>query len=52
LTYSLALTPTKAGTRVRMTHSGLTDENAARKDYKDGWAGVLQLLYDWFVISV
>jgi uncharacterized protein YndB with AHSA1/START domain len=43
------LTPTKKGTRVRMTHSGLTDEHAARKDYKDGWTGVLQLLYEWLL---
>jgi uncharacterized protein YndB with AHSA1/START domain len=46
------LTATPKGTHVKMTHSGLTNENVARKDYKDGWAGVLQLLYDWFIISV
>jgi uncharacterized protein YndB with AHSA1/START domain len=38
------LTPTKHGTRVRVIHSGLTNETMARKDYGAGWAGVLQLL--------
>lgn len=38
------LTPTKAGTRVRVTHSGLAQEPASRKDYGQGWVGVLNLL--------
>jgi len=42
------LTPIKGGTRVRVTHSGLTDENIARRDYGAGWTGVLQLLQNHF----
>jgi uncharacterized protein YndB with AHSA1/START domain len=38
------LTPTKSGTRVKVTHSGLRSEPAARKDYAGGWPGVLQEL--------
>jgi len=38
------LTPTKNGTRVRVTHSGLTQEPVSRKDYTGGWEGVLRLL--------
>lgn len=38
------LTPTPRGTHVRVTHSGLRNENIARKDYGQGWVGVLQLL--------
>jgi uncharacterized protein YndB with AHSA1/START domain len=38
------LTPDAAGTRVKVTHSGLTQEDAARKDYSIGWAGVLDTL--------
>jgi uncharacterized protein YndB with AHSA1/START domain len=38
------LTPTPAGTRVRVTHSGLAGEGIARRDYGHGWAGVLRLL--------
>jgi uncharacterized protein YndB with AHSA1/START domain len=38
------LTPTKAGTRVRVKHSGLAQEEAARKDYSRGWPGVLDML--------
>lgn len=38
------LTPTQAGTRVRVTHSELAQESVARKDYGSGWLGVLQLL--------
>ena len=38
------LEPTKAGTRVRVTHSGLANEPTARKDYRGGWVGVLNLL--------
>jgi hypothetical protein len=29
---------------VKVTHSGLTQEDAARKDYSSGWAGVLDAL--------
>ena len=42
------LSPTKTGTRVKVTHSGLEKENIARKDYGAGWAGVLRLLKDHF----
>ena len=35
------LTPTKAGTRVKMTHSGLASEVDASKAYAGGWPGVL-----------
>jgi uncharacterized protein YndB with AHSA1/START domain len=42
------LTPTKSGTHVRVTHSGLAGENLARKDYGAGWAGVVQLLKGHF----
>lgn len=38
------LTPTRTGTHVRVTHSGLTHEPISRKDYKAGWVGVLRLL--------
>jgi uncharacterized protein YndB with AHSA1/START domain len=38
------LIPTAKGTRVRVTHSGLRDEPISRKDYGQGWVGVLQLL--------
>lgn len=40
------LTPTATGTRVRVTHSALTQEPTARKDYTAGWIGVLGLLKD------
>ena len=36
------LTATKSGTHVKVTHSGLTAEPQARKDYAGGWPGVLQ----------
>jgi uncharacterized protein YndB with AHSA1/START domain len=36
------LTPIKSGTHVKVTHSGLTAEPDARKDYAGGWPGVLQ----------
>jgi len=42
------LTPTQHGTHVKVTHSGLSKENIARKDYGAGWAGVLQLLKNYF----
>jgi uncharacterized protein YndB with AHSA1/START domain len=38
------LTPTKIGTHVKVTHSGLEAEPAAFKDYAGGWPGVLQEL--------
>ena len=38
------LTRTAKGTRVRVTHTGLRNEPISRKDYGQGWAGVLQLL--------
>lgn len=38
------LIPTAKGTRVRVTHSVLSQEPTARKDYTAGWMGVLQLL--------
>jgi hypothetical protein len=36
------LAPTKSGTHVKMTHSGLATELQARQDYAGGWPGVLQ----------
>jgi uncharacterized protein YndB with AHSA1/START domain len=41
------LTPTSAGTRVKVTHSGLVDEPAARGDYCNGWPGVVQNLKEF-----
>jgi len=38
------LTPRPAGTHVKVTHSGLTQEPTARKDYSGGWPGVLEML--------
>lgn len=38
------LTPTAIGTHVKVTHSGLAWEEAARKDYAGGWPGVLKSL--------
>jgi len=38
------LTPTSGGTHVKVTHSGLAEEAAARKDYSGGWPGVLAML--------
>ncbi|MGA9528999.1 MAG: SRPBCC domain-containing protein [Terriglobales bacterium] len=38
------LTPTAAGTHVKVTHSGLAQEPAARKDYSGGWPGVMEKL--------
>ena len=35
------LTPTKSGTHVKLTHSGLASEPQARQDYAQGWPGVL-----------
>lgn len=36
------LTPKSGGTRVKVTHSGLTNLPASRKDYSDGWPGVVE----------
>ena len=38
------LTPTKTGTHVKVKHSGLAQETAARKDYSSGWPGVVEML--------
>lgn len=38
------LTPTKAGTHVKLTHSGLAAEPRACKEYAGGWPAVLQEL--------
>jgi uncharacterized protein YndB with AHSA1/START domain len=38
------LTPRAGGTHVKVTHSGLATEAAARKDYSGGWPGVLDQL--------
>jgi uncharacterized protein YndB with AHSA1/START domain len=38
------LTPAKGGTHVKVTHSGLSQEAAARKDYGSGWPGVVGAL--------
>jgi uncharacterized protein YndB with AHSA1/START domain len=35
------LTQTKSGTHVKLTHSGLASEEAARTAYAGGWPGVL-----------
>ena len=35
------LTPVGNGTRVKVTHSGLTDEPVSRKGYSEGWPGVV-----------
>ncbi len=35
------LTPSGAGTKVKVTHSGLAAEKVAREDYSRGWVGVL-----------
>ena len=38
------LFPTKNGTRVTVTHSGLSKQGTALKDYSGGWPGVLDEL--------
>jgi len=38
------LVPKSGGTRVKVTHSGLAQEPAARKDYSGGWPGVVENL--------
>ena len=32
------------GTRVKVTHTGLENEDVAREDYRGGWPGVLKML--------
>jgi uncharacterized protein YndB with AHSA1/START domain len=41
---SWELTPQRGGTHVKVTHSGLAEEEAARKDYSGGWIGMLEML--------
>ena len=41
------LTPKGNGTHVKVTHSGLSSEDVARKDYAGGWPGVLASLKDF-----
>lgn len=38
------LTPSGKGTHVKVTHSGLVQEQAAREDYRGGWPGVIEKL--------
>jgi uncharacterized protein YndB with AHSA1/START domain len=38
------LTPSGGGTKVKVTHSGLAEEDVARRDYSGGWAGVVEML--------
>jgi len=38
------LTPSNAGTVVKMTHSGLADEAKAREEYRGGWPSLLKNL--------
>jgi len=38
------LTPTSAGTHIRVTHSSLVNEEVCRNDYANGWPGVLNSL--------
>jgi len=38
------LTPDASGTLAKVTHSGLAQEDVARKDYSGGWLGVLEQL--------
>ena len=38
------LTPTRSGTHVKVTHSGLSSEPESRKAYAGGWPGVLESL--------
>lgn len=38
------LTPTSTGTHVKVTHSGLAQEPAARADYSGGWRGAIENL--------
>lgn len=38
------LWPVGNGTKVKITHSGLAQENTARRDYSSGWPGVVETL--------
>jgi len=38
------LAPTRTGTRLKVTHSGLATMPIARKDYSGGWTGVVEML--------
>jgi uncharacterized protein YndB with AHSA1/START domain len=38
------LSPKDGGTLVKVTHSGLAQEDVARKDYAGGWPGVMEQL--------
>ena len=38
------LESTAKGTHLKVTHSGLADEQAAREDYRGGWPGVVESL--------
>ncbi|HSS96148.1 MAG TPA: SRPBCC domain-containing protein [Terriglobales bacterium] len=38
------LTPKDGGTLVKVTHSGLAQEDVARNDYQNGWPGVVERL--------
>jgi len=38
------LTATAGGTRVKLIHSGLSNEHAARKDYLGGWSDTVRML--------
>jgi uncharacterized protein YndB with AHSA1/START domain len=38
------LAPVAGGTRLKVTHSGLAAEHTARRDYRDGWPGVVDQL--------
>ena len=41
------LAPITSGTHVKVTHSGLASEPAARKGYAGGWPGVLMDIKQW-----
>jgi len=41
------LTPQGSGTRVKITHSGLTKLPSSRKDYSGGWTGVVRSLKEF-----
>lgn len=38
------LSPKSGGTLLKVTHSGLTNLPASRKDYSGGWTGVVEQL--------
>lgn len=41
------LNPTATGTHVKVTHSGLAQEQVAREDYRGGWPGVVEKLKEF-----